>query len=135
MVVIKDPDTHKTKKLLIFPRYHQLDVVRMILVHAKQYGTGQRYLIQHSAGSGKSNSLTWLAHQLVELHSQDESQPVFNTVIVVTDRRLLDKQIRDNIKQFSQVKHVVEAITEGSSQLKLASIRFGCRCCRPPICQ
>jgi len=120
LVVKKDPDTKKTNKSQIFPRYHQLDVVRKLLAHAKGHNTGQKYLIQHSAGSGKSNSLTWLAHQLVELHSKDDTQPVFNTVIVVTDRRVLDKQIRDNIKQFAQVKNVVEAITEGSSQLKTA---------------
>ena len=120
LVVTKDPDTKKIKKSLIFPRYHQLDVVRELLAHAKEHNTGQKYLIQHSAGSGKSNSLTWFAHQLVELHSKDDTEPVFNTVVVVTDRRVLDKQIRDNIKQFSQVKNVVEAITDGSSQLKSA---------------
>ena len=120
LLISKDTDSHKTKKALIFPRYHQLDVVRKLLAHAKEYGTGQKYLIQHSAGSGKSHSLTWLAHQLVELYSKEESQAVFNTIVVVTDRRILDKQIRDNIKQFAQVKHVVEAITEGSAQLKMA---------------
>lgn len=120
LVVTKDPETKKTHKSQIFPRYHQLDVVRKLLAHAKEHNTGQKYLIQHSAGSGKSNSLTWLAHQLVELHSKDDTQPVFSTVVVVTDRRVLDKQIRDNIKQFAQVKNVVEAITEGSSQLKTA---------------
>lgn len=120
LVIIKDPDTKKIKKSLIFPRYHQLDVVRSLLNHAKEHNTGQKYLIQHSAGSGKSNSLTWLSHQLVELHTKDDTQPVFNTVIVVTDRKVLDKQIRDNIKQFAQVKNVVEAITEGSAQLKTA---------------
>lgn len=120
LVVTKNPETKKIYKSLIFPRYHQLTVVRKLLAHAKEHNTGQKYLIQHSAGSGKSNSLTWLAHQLVELHSKDDTQPVFNTVVVVTDRRVLDKQIRENIKQFSQVKNVVEAITDGSSQLKTA---------------
>lgn len=120
LVVNKDPETKKISKVLIFPRYHQLDVVRKILGDVKDQGAGQKYLIQHSAGSGKSNSLTWLAHQLVELHSKDDSKVVFDSVIVVTDRRVLDKQIRDNIKQFSQVKNVVEAITDGSKQLKTA---------------
>lgn len=110
---------NKDDKKLIFPRYHQLDVVSQLLAHAKQHGTGQKYLIQHSAGSGKSNSLTWLAHQLVELHDNSD-QAVFDSVIVVTDRRLLDKQIRDTIKQFAQVDNVVQAITEGSGQLKTA---------------
>ena len=109
----------KKEKKLIFPRYHQLNAVRKLLAHAKTNGTGEKYLIQHSAGSGKSNSLTWLAHQLVELHSSDD-KVIFNSVIVVTDRRVLDKQIRDNIKQFAQVNNVVEAITEGSQQLKTA---------------
>ena len=120
LVVSTHPDSKKVDKKLVFPRYHQLDVVRKLLAHAKEHNTGQKYLIQHSAGSGKSNSLTWLAHQLVELHSIDDTEPVFNSVVVVTDRRVLDKQIRDNIKQFSQVKNVVEAITEGSAQLKTA---------------
>lgn len=109
----------KKDKKLIFPRYHQLDLVKKLLAHAKTNGTGEKYLIQHSAGSGKSNSLTWLAHQLVELHSSDD-KVIFNSVIVVTDRRVLDKQIRDNIKQFTQVDNVVEAITKGSQQLKTA---------------
>ena len=105
---------------LLFPRFHQLDLVRMLLADTQQNGAGQRYLIQHSAGSGKSNSLTWLAHQLVELTHPQTGQNVFDTVLVVTDRRVLDKQIRDNIKQFAHVPGVVEAITEGSRQLKAA---------------
>ena len=116
----KDEDTGKIKRKLIFPRYHQLKVVQKLLHHAKETGVGQKYLIQHSAGSGKSNSITWLSHQLVGLHDASHTNPVFDSVIVVTDRKVLDKQIRDNIKQFSQVKGVVEAITEGSSQLKTA---------------
>src|SRR5690606_31685345 len=75
---------------------------------------------QHSAGSGKSNSITWLAHQLVSLHDSENTETVFDRVIVVTDRRVLDKQIRDNIKQFAQVSSVVEAIDKGSRQLKQA---------------
>lgn len=115
-----DEDTGKIKRKQIFPRYHQLRVVGNILVDAKQKGIGQKYLIQHSAGSGKSNSITWLCHQLVGLHDTQNTNTIFDSVIVVTDRRILDKQIRDNIKQFAQVKGVVEAITEGSRQLKTA---------------
>ena len=111
--------TRKEKKL-IFPRYHQLAAVRMLLADAKNVGAGQKYLIQHSAGSGKSNSIAWLAHQLVGLHDKAGENIIFDTVIVVTDRRVLDAQIRSNIKQFQQVAGVVEAITEGSKQLKQA---------------
>nr|WP_199000912.1 type I restriction endonuclease [Flavobacterium sp. ASV13] len=111
--------TRKEKKL-IFPRYHQLIAVRELLKNAQDNGSGQKYLIQHSAGSGKSNSISWLAHQLVGLHDKSGTINVFDTVIVVTDRRVLDKQIRDNIKQFQQVNGVVQAITEGSKQLKEA---------------
>jgi type I restriction enzyme R subunit len=111
--------TRKEKKL-IFPRYHQLIAVRNLLAHAQENGSGQKYLIQHSAGSGKSNSISWLAHQLVGLHDKSGQNNIFDTVIVVTDRRVLDAQIRNNIKQFQQVNGVVEAITEGSKQLKEA---------------
>lgn len=99
------PKTKKKKRKQIFPRYHQLEVVRRLLADAGTKGAGQRYLIQHSAGSGKSNSIAWLAHQLVGL--EHENQPVFDSVVVVTDRRILDKQIRDTIKQFAQVKATV----------------------------
>jgi len=115
-----DEDTGRKKKKLIFPRYHQLDVVTKLLAHARANGVGHRYLIQHSAGSGKSNSISWLAHQLVELTDATETRPVFDSVIVVTDRVILDKQIRDTVKQFEYVKGVVEAITEGSGQLRKA---------------
>ena len=97
----KDEKTGRKKKTQIWPRYHQLDVVRQLLSDARHYGAGQRYLIQHSAGSGKSNSIAWLAHQLIGLESDDRS--VFDSIIVVTDRRILDKQIRDTIKQYAQV--------------------------------
>lgn len=109
--------TRKEKKL-IFPRYHQLMAVRELLKNAQENGSGQKYLIQHSAGSGKSNSISWLSHQLVGLHDKSGTNNIFDTVIVVTDRRVLDAQIRNNIKQFQQVNGVVEAITEGSKQLK-----------------
>ncbi len=110
----------KTRKKLIFPRFQQLDLVRKLLENARKHGAGRRYLIQHSAGSGKSNSIAWLAHQLIELTDATNANPVFDSIIVVTDRRVLDKQIRDNIKQFAYVKGVVEAITEGSKQLRQA---------------
>ena len=112
--------TTKKEKKLIFPRYHQLFAVRTILADAQEKGSGQKYLIQHSAGSGKSNSISWLAHQLVGLHDKSGKNHIFDTVIVVTDRRVLDAQIRNNIKQFQQVKGVVEAITDGAKQLKEA---------------
>ncbi len=115
-----DEDTGKVKRKLVFPRYHQLVVVTKLLADAKNNGVGKRYLIQHSAGSGKSNSITWLAHQLVSLHDTKNTNTVFDSVIVVTDRKVLDKQIRDNIKQFAQVAKVVEAIDKGSKQLKTA---------------
>jgi len=115
--VVEEKDKQgRKKRKQIFPRYHQLDVVRSLLARAQADGAGQRYLIQHSAGSGKSNSITWLAHQLVELKHGDK--PIFDSVIVVTDRRVLDKQIRDNIKQFAQVSAVVGAVTQGSGQLR-----------------
>ncbi len=97
----RDDKTGKKRRVQIFPRYHQLDVVRRLLDHASEHGAGQRYLVQHSAGSGKSNSIAWLAHQLVGL--ERGGAPVFDSVVVVTDRRILDRQIRDTIKQFAQV--------------------------------
>jgi type I restriction enzyme R subunit len=97
----KDPKTGKVKRDQLFPRFHQLDVVRKLLADAKAKGAGRRVLIQHSAGSGKSNSIAWLAHQLVRL--ENDSGQVFDSIIVVTDRRILDQQIRDTIKQFAQV--------------------------------
>lgn len=119
--ILPDGKIKKEKvKKLIFPRYHQLDAVNKLLLDAKQTGAGKRYLIQHSAGSGKSNSISWLAHQLVGLFDKSNTNTIFDTVIVVTDRKVLDAQIRNNIKQFEQVKGVVEAITEGSKQLKTA---------------
>jgi type I restriction enzyme, R subunit len=97
----KDPKTGNAKRDQLFPRFHQLDVVRKLLADAKARGAGRRVLIQHSAGSGKSNSIAWLGHQLVQL-ANDAGQ-VFDSVIVVTDRRILDQQIKDTIKQFAQV--------------------------------
>jgi len=119
--ILPDGNVKKEKvKKLIFPRYHQIDAVDKLLSDAKENGSGKSYLIQHSAGSGKSNSISWLAHQLVGLFDKNNENTVFDTVIVVTDRKVLDAQIRSNIKQFEQVRGVVEAITEGSKQLKVA---------------
>ena len=101
VVETKDEKTGKKRKEQIWPRYHQLDVVRRLLADTRRHGAGKRYLIQHSAGSGKSNSIAWLAHQLIGLRKDDAG--VFDSIIVVTDRRLLDKQIRDTIRQFAQV--------------------------------
>ncbi len=97
----KDPKTGRKKRTQIWPRYHQLGVVRQALADVRAHGAGKRYLIQHSAGSGKSNSIAWLAHQLIGLKRDDKA--VFDSVIVVTDRRLLDQQIQATIKQFMQV--------------------------------
>jgi type I restriction enzyme R subunit len=115
--VEKDKKTGKERKALFFPRYHQLDVVRGILADAKQNGVGRTYLIQHSAGSGKSNSITWLAYQLVELYDQTGTANVFDSVVVVTDRRVLDTQLKDNIKLFSETKNIV-AHAESAAELK-----------------
>jgi len=101
VVVTKDEKTGRKKAVQIFPRYHQLDVVRRLLADCAQNGAGRRYLIQHSAGSGKSNSIAWLAHQLIGLRKDDAA--VFDSIIVVTDRRILDKQISDTIRQYAQV--------------------------------
>ena len=111
----RDDKTGKKKRVQIFPRYHQLDVVRKLLEHASEHGAGQRYLVQHSAGSGKSNSIAWLAHQLVGL--ERGGAPVFDSVVVVTDRRILDKQIRDTIRQFAQVGATL-GVAERSGDLR-----------------
>jgi len=117
--------TPLSKRTLFFPRYHQMDVVRKLLQDAAQNGVGHTYLIQHSAGSGKSNSITWAAYQLIETYpdsdeipgSKGVASPLFDSVIVVTDRRLLDKQLRDNIKDFSEVKNII-APAYSSRELK-----------------
>lgn len=115
------------KRSLYFPRYHQLDVVRKLIKDVSENGVGKTYLIQHSAGSGKSNSITWAAYQLIEAYPKTAStpgakavdHPLFDSVIVVTDRRLLDKQLRDNIKEFSEVKNIVAPAFK-SADLKAA---------------
>lgn len=100
-----DEDTNKKSIKQVWPRYHQLDCVEKLLADVKANGVGKRYLIQHSAGSGKSNSIAWLAHQLIGL--EQDGHPMIDSVLVVTDRRILDKQIRNTIKQFMQVKNTV----------------------------
>jgi type I restriction enzyme R subunit len=97
----KNPKTGKKKPKQVFPRYHQLDAVRRILADVAWHGVGKRYLIQHSAGSGKSNSIAWLAHQLISVRK--DGRDVFDSIIIITDRRLLDQQIESTIKQFAQV--------------------------------
>ena len=105
VVETKDDRTGRKKRAQIWPRYHQLDVVRRLLADLTSKEVGARYLVQHSAGSGKSNSIAWLSHQKVGL--ERDGDPLFDSVIVVTDRKVLDKQIRDTIRQFSQVRSVV----------------------------
>jgi len=108
--------TYKEGKI-IFPRYHQLDVVTKLLDDVKQNGAGKNYLIQHSAGSGKSNSIAWLSHRLSSLHDNKDNK-IFSSVIVVTDRKVLDNQLQDTIYQFDHVLGVVEKIDGKSTQLR-----------------
>ena len=107
------------KETMIFPRYHQLDAVRKLVAHAKAEGAGRNYLIQHSAGSGKSNSIAWLSHRLASLHDKHDEK-VFHSVIVVTDRRVLDQQLQSTIYQFEHKTGVVEKIDEDTRQLARA---------------
>lgn len=104
------------KETLIFPRYHQLDVVRKLEVDAKKSGAGKNYLVQHSAGSGKSNSIAWLAYRLSSLYSQFDEK-VFDSIVVITDRRVLDQQLQDTIYQFEHKQGVVQKIDKDSRQL------------------
>lgn len=113
----EDKNGRKRKEeKLIFPRYHQLESVRHIIRHARENGSGRNYLIQHSAGSGKSNTIAWVAHRLAELHDE-AGRNVFDGVIVVTDRRVLDKQLSATVENFSQVKWLVKHV-ESSAQLR-----------------
>ena len=107
------------KETMIFPRYHQLDAVRRLVGHAREKGAGHNYLVQHSAGSGKSNSIAWLAHRLASLHDAQEEK-VFHSVVVVTDRRVLDQQLQNTIYQFEHKTGVVEKIDEDTRQLARA---------------
>jgi type I restriction enzyme R subunit len=108
----------RKRQQLIFPRYHQLDAVRRLVADARANGTGQRYLIQHSAGSGKSNSIAWLAHQLSVLHD-DQDRRVFDSIIVISDRRVIDRQLQDVVRQFEQTLGVVETIGPGKTSQDL----------------
>lgn len=104
---------------LVFPRYHQLDAVRRLVTDARANGAGKNYLIQHSAGSGKSNTIAWTAHRLSELHDATD-RPVFDGVVIITDRRVLDKQLRDTVKQFELTSGVVKKVENGGRELKKA---------------
>lgn len=117
--IVEDRDENNRKKSVrqIWPRYHQLDCVEKLLEDVQRKGVGKRYLIQHSAGSGKSNSIAWLAHQLIGL--EKDGRPMIDSVLVVTDRRVLDRQIRDTIKQFMQVRNTV-TWAERSADLRKA---------------
>jgi type I restriction enzyme R subunit len=116
----EDEKGRKTgKKFLIFPRYHQLDAVRRMVRNARSRGPGQRYLIQHSAGSGKSFTIAWLAHQLSVLHDAEDRR-VFDSIVVITDRRVLDRQLQRTVRQFEQVLGVVENIDTTARHLKEA---------------
>ena len=106
------------KKMLLFPRYHQLDVVRSLIRHVRQFGAGHNYLIQHSAGSGKSNSIAWTAYRLAALFN-DEDKPVFSSVIIVTDRRVLDAQLQETISGFDHKLGAIEAIDEKKTSKNL----------------
>ena len=119
--MIDTPTGKRTVKreAMIFPRYHQLDAVRKLVGHARAHGSGRNYLVQHSAGSGKSNSIAWLAHRLASLHDAKDGK-VFDSVIVITDRRVLDQQLQNTIYQFEHKTGVVEKIDENTQQLAKA---------------
>ncbi len=115
-----DDDGNPTgRRLLLFPRYHQLTAVRRLVADARENGVGRQYLVQHSAGSGKSNSIAWLAHQLTTLHDNDDRR-IFDSVIVITDRRVLDRQLQTTVRQFEQQRGLVENVDTTSRQLKRA---------------
>lgn len=109
------------KETLVFPRYHQLDAVRKLVDTAQHEGAGRNYLIQHSAGSGKTNSISWLSHRLASLHDTQDRK-IYDCVIVITDRRVLDRQLQDAIYQIEHAQGVVKAIDQDSKQLSAALI-------------
>lgn len=117
--------TPQLRETLIFPRFQQLDAVRKMMTHARNFGPGRNYLIQHSAGSGKSNTIGWAAHQSINLHDAAD-QPIFDSAIIVTDRVVLDRQLQNTVSQFEQTKGVVKKIDGTSRQLKEA-INSGAR--------
>ena len=108
-----------TTESMIFPRFHQLDAVRKLIAHTKAHGAGRNYLIQHSAGSGKSNTIAWLAHHLASLHNAADEK-IFNSVIIVTDRVVLDRQLQETVAQFEQTDGVVQKIDRDTHQLTAA---------------
>jgi type I restriction enzyme R subunit len=114
--IFTEEDEKTKEQTTIFPRYHQRDCVRELLKDVKKNGSGNNYLIQHSAGSGKSKTIAWLAHQLSNLFD-DKQEPIFDSIIVITDRIVLDKQLQKQIKQFEKIKGTVRTITKGSKQL------------------
>lgn len=110
-------EDEKTKEVsIIFPRYHQRDCVKELIKNVKENGTGRNYLVQHSAGSGKSKTIAWLSHQLSNLFGENE-EPIFDSIIVITDRIVLDRQLKKQIKQFEKIKGTVRTIDKGSKQL------------------
>jgi type I restriction enzyme R subunit len=120
IIDVEDDEGRPTgEKRLIFPRYHQLDAVRRLLADARAQGPGQRYLVQHSAGSGKSFTIAWLAHQLATLHDAEDNA-IFDSVVVITDRRVLDRQLQSHVRAFEQTRGLVENIDKTSRQLKQA---------------
>lgn len=117
-IIEEEDDKGRKKEKQIFPRYHQLSCVRELLEDAQAEGVGKRYLIQHSAGSGKSNSITWLAHQLVGLRKNESlADALFNSILVITDRVILHRQIKENLKQFADEIAVLGVVSRGSTQL------------------
>jgi type I restriction enzyme, R subunit len=118
-IELADPEGKGSEPATIFPRYHQWHVVVQCQAHARVHGPGQNYLIQHSAGSGKTKEIAWLAHDLSTLHRPDDTK-VFDKVIVITDRRVLDRQMRRQIAEFEQVEGVVRSVTQSSSELQEA---------------
>ena len=120
VVDAKGTRTARTETL-VFPRYHQLDSVSRLVESARAEGTGRNYLVQHSAGSGKTNSISWLAHRLASLHTGDDRK-VFDCVLVITDRRVLDAQLQDAIRQIEHTQGVVQAIDDDGAQLTRALV-------------
>ena len=121
----RDPRTGRMEEAILFPRFQQLDAVRKILDHARAHGPGRNYLIQHSAGSGKSNTIAWLAHQIVGLHDEEDRR-IFDTAIVITDRLVLDRQLQDTVASFEKTAGVVKRI-DGTSRDLREAIEGGAR--------
>jgi type I restriction enzyme, R subunit len=115
----ENEETGRVTRSLIFPRYHQLDCVRKLLREVRAKGTGDNYLIQHSAGSGKSNTIAWLAHQLANFFT-DDNELIFDSVIIITDRQVLDKQLQETVKQFEKTAGLVQKIDKNTKQLVAA---------------